>query len=69
MAGVAPFAYLRDLSSLRPAAEAAELRTLTPRAWAAGLAEDPTQGREVNLPVRTTPQMSVPRRPGIGLRR
>jgi transposase len=40
MAGVDPFAYLRDVLSLLPDAKPAELRTLTPKAWAAEFGEN-----------------------------
>jgi transposase len=40
MAGVDPFAYLRDVLSLLPDAKPAELKTLTPKAWAAEFGEN-----------------------------
>jgi transposase len=40
MAGVDPFAYLRDVLSLLPDAKPQELKTLTPRAWAADFAAE-----------------------------
>ncbi|MDP6369632.1 MAG: IS66 family transposase [Planctomycetota bacterium] len=35
LAGIDPYAYLRDILSLLPDAKPAQLKTLTPRAWAA----------------------------------
>jgi hypothetical protein len=40
MAGVDPFAYLRDVLSLLPDAKPAELKKLTPKAWAAEFGEN-----------------------------
>jgi len=41
LAGIDPFAYLRDVLSLLPDAKPSELKRLTPRAWAADFAEKP----------------------------
>jgi len=41
LAGVDPFAYMRDVLSLLPHATPADLKTLTPMAWAADFAERP----------------------------